>query len=60
MTATRIVTFCRDAAVSDVEKVSKTFAVYPTKGFDPFGGVFDASELTQEKKVHCASQSAFG
>ncbi|KAL8425909.1 hypothetical protein ACSSS7_008277 [Eimeria intestinalis] len=51
MTATRLVTFCRNAEVSDSGKrLSKMFAVYPTKGFDPHGGVFDHSQLTQEKK----------
>ncbi|KAL8449364.1 hypothetical protein Emag_003654 [Eimeria magna] len=51
MTATRLVTFCRNAEVSDAGKrLSKMYAVYPTKGFDPHGGVFDHSQLTQEKK----------
>lgn len=51
MTATRLVTFCRNARISDADnKVAKMFAVYPTKGFDPHGGVFDHTELTLDKK----------
>ncbi|KAL8427456.1 hypothetical protein Efla_003903 [Eimeria flavescens] len=63
MTATRIVTFCRNTEVVDLERrLSKTFAVYPTKGFDPHGGIFDHSQLTQEKKNTLAAlhgQGAF-
>lgn len=52
MTATRLVTFCRNARIADPgKKLAKMFAVYPTKGFDPHGGVFDHTELTLEKKV---------
>lgn len=63
MAATRVISFCRSMKMSDSDKsLSKTFAVYPTKGFDPYGGVFDHSQLTAEKKNTLAalhSQGAF-
>lgn len=57
MAATRLVTFCRGAPICDgKDRNTKTFAVYPTKGFDPHGGVFDASLLTPEKMVRFAAK----
>ena len=52
MTATRLVSFSRGSSIKDKEmNIAKTFAVYPTKGFDPRGGFFDAELLTEQKKV---------
>ncbi|OEH74329.1 hypothetical protein cyc_04291 [Cyclospora cayetanensis] len=51
MTATHVVTFCRGSILTDADKrTAKTLAVYPTKGYDPHGGIFDEALLTQEKK----------
>ncbi|CDJ57747.1 P-type Ca(2+)-ATPase, putative [Eimeria maxima] len=51
MTATHLVSFSRGGSIKDQEmSIAKTFAVYPTKGFDPRGGFFDAELLTEQKK----------
>lgn len=47
MTAIKLVTVCRQ---SDEAQTTKTFAFYPTKGFDPNGGVFDDNDLDESTK----------
>lgn len=51
MTCINTVTVCRNASLTDDNKLTKTFAFYPTKGYDPYGGLFDAKDLTAEKKA---------
>lgn len=50
MTCINAVTVCRKASLSDDNNLTKTFAFYPTKGYEPYGGLFDAKDLTTEKK----------
>ncbi|KAI4835643.1 non-SERCA-type Ca2 -transporting P-ATPase [Plasmodium brasilianum] len=51
MTAINAVTFCKKSSLSDNNnKLTKTFDFYPTKGFEPYGGLFDSSELTSQIK----------
>lgn len=51
MTAINAVTICKNSSLSDENnKLTKTFDFYPTKGFEPCGGLFDSNELTSEKK----------
>eukprot|EP00922_Rhytidocystis_sp_ex-Travisia-forbesii_P020428 GHVS01030061.1.p1 GENE.GHVS01030061.1~~GHVS01030061.1.p1 ORF type:complete len:1268 (+),score=170.67 GHVS01030061.1:216-4019(+) len=45
MTAIRLVTVCRDK-----EGCTRRFCFYPTKGFDPNGGVFDENDLDEDAK----------
>ncbi|SBT78701.1 non-SERCA-type Ca2+-transporting P-ATPase, putative [Plasmodium ovale] len=57
MTAINAVTFCKNSTLSDLTPdnnvengLTKTFDFYPTKGFEPYGGIFDSNDLTSEKK----------
>ncbi|EDL46865.1 P-type ATPase4, putative [Plasmodium vivax] len=51
MTAINLVTFAKNSTLSDKNnKLTKTFDFYPTKGFEPYGGLFDSSKLTNELK----------
>ncbi|ANQ06387.1 P-type ATPase [Plasmodium coatneyi] len=51
MTAINAVTFAKNSSLSDKNnKLTKTFDFYPTKGFEPYGGLFDSSKLTNELK----------
>ncbi|KJP86649.1 potassium/sodium efflux P-type ATPase, fungal-type [Plasmodium fragile] len=51
MTAINAVTFAKNSNLSDKNnKLTKTFDFYPTKGFEPYGGLFDSSTLTNELK----------
>ncbi|CRH03767.1 non-SERCA-type Ca2+-transporting P-ATPase, putative [Plasmodium relictum] len=51
MTAINAVTICKNSSLSDDNyNLTKTFDFYPTKGFEPYGGLFDSKELTNEKK----------
>ncbi|VTZ75338.1 P-type ATPase HAD superfamily, subfamily IC [Plasmodium yoelii] len=50
MTAINIVTFCKNSKLHDKNELTKTYDFYPTKGFDPSGGIFDSLELTSEIK----------
>ncbi|SCN59014.1 non-SERCA-type Ca2+-transporting P-ATPase, putative [Plasmodium chabaudi adami] len=50
MTAINIVTFCKNSKLSDKNDLTKTYDFYPTKGFEPHGGIFDSLELTSEIK----------
>ncbi|GAW82852.1 P-type ATPase4 [Plasmodium gonderi] len=51
MTAINVVTFSKNSTLSDENnKLVKTFDFYPTKGFEPYGGIFDSNELTSEIK----------
>ncbi|CRG95888.1 non-SERCA-type Ca2+-transporting P-ATPase, putative [Plasmodium gallinaceum] len=51
MTAINAVIICKSSSLSDDNNtLTKTFDFYPTKGFEPYGGLFDSKELTNEKK----------
>ncbi|CAD2087945.1 non-SERCA-type Ca2+ -transporting P-ATPase, putative [Plasmodium vinckei brucechwatti] len=50
MTAINIVTFCKNSKLNDKNELTKTYDFYPTKGFEPYGGIFDSLELTSEIK----------
>ncbi|CAE7408677.1 ctpF [Symbiodinium sp. CCMP2456] len=52
MTATTLTGFCRDGAESAAGGTSKesTLAFYPLRGFSPNGGLFVASQLTNEHR----------
>lgn len=50
MTTINVVTICRNASLHDDNQLTKTFDFYPTKGYEPHGGLFDSKELTSEKK----------
>ncbi|VUC54779.1 non-SERCA-type Ca2+ -transporting P-ATPase, putative [Plasmodium berghei ANKA] len=50
MTAINIVTFCKNSKLHDKNELTKTYDFYPTKGFEPSGGIFDSLELTSEIK----------
>lgn len=51
MTAVRLVTVCRNAKLLDDDELTKSFGFYPTKGFDPNGGIFDLNQLDEKTKV---------
>ncbi|CAA9990158.1 P-type ATPase, putative [Plasmodium knowlesi strain H] len=51
MTAINAVTFAKNSSLSDKNNnLTKTFDFYPTKGFEPYGGLFDSGKLTNELK----------
>ncbi|KAF8822217.1 putative P-type ATPase4 [Cardiosporidium cionae] len=52
MTAIRLATICRRAEVGilGVPSVSENFSFYPTRGFNPFGGIFKPEDLTERVK----------
>eukprot|EP01068_Selenidium_serpulae_P017225 Selendium_serpulae@DN6362_c0_g1_i6.p1 len=51
MTAVKLVTFARNGALSSSDQFTKSFSFYPTKGFNPNGGIFDEDELTEHVKT---------
>ncbi|OXB71504.1 UNVERIFIED_CONTAM: hypothetical protein H355_006195 [Colinus virginianus] len=60
MTAMRIVTVCRDAALHDVDNFTKTFGVFPLKGNDPNGGIFDLQKLDEQTLNNLLAQYSSG
>ncbi|PFH31327.1 putative P-type ATPase4 [Besnoitia besnoiti] len=50
MTAVRLVTVCRNGEILDADGLTKSFAFFPTKGFDTNGGIFDISKLDDKTK----------
>lgn len=50
MTAVRLVTVCRQGKVVNADGFTKSFGFYPTKGFDPNGGIFDLNKLDEKTK----------
>ncbi|KFH12412.1 putative P-type ATPase4, partial [Toxoplasma gondii MAS] len=56
MTAVRLVTVCRNGKVVDADGLTKSFGFYPTKGFDPNGGIFDYNALDEKTKSNLMLQ----
>ncbi|KAF8822081.1 putative P-type ATPase4, partial [Cardiosporidium cionae] len=51
MTAIRLATICRTGRkLNESSSVSENFSFYPTRGFNPFGGIFKSEDLTERVK----------